>query len=230
MFDDLKNKATSFLGTLVKNIQTPIKRDTGGSFFDTLTRSVKIANPIVGGFLDVARKNIQPKTPVFQARLGEGLSPEQQVRAKEVFNNPDTAFNEGVKNNPVSRENLLFSAVQAPSTLLGKGIVEPSWNFLSSGAELATGTPLPKLNLPALRETPFIKDYAKGSSYQQKYVEAIEGGATEKEAYQNTLIGGFVDAISIAVPIKNVTGNTLRRTSNSIDQTRNTNILKTNSL
>jgi len=84
MFDDLKNKATSFLGTLVKNIQTPPPQKQSGSFFDTLNRNVNIRtnpkNPALQGTLlpetlDQIRKSNQTFTDMLKNRAPLG-SPE----------------------------------------------------------------------------------------------------------------------------------------------------------
>jgi len=84
MFDDLKNKATSFLGTLVKNIQTPPPQKQSGSFFDTLNRNVNIRtnpkNPVLHGTLlpgalDQIRKSNQAFTDMLKNRAPFG-SPE----------------------------------------------------------------------------------------------------------------------------------------------------------
>lgn len=72
----------------------------------------------------------------------------------------------------------LTDLLQGPSLALGKFLIEPAWNFLSSGAELATGTPLPKLKIPALTKN--IESFVDASSYQQKYTESITAGINAK--------------------------------------------------
>lgn len=101
-------------------------------------------------------------------------------------------------NNPIYQN--AKDLLQGPSLALGKFLIEPTWNFLSSGAELATGKPLPKLQLPGLTKN--IPNFVDASSYQQKYKEQIDAGVPEKDAYKNTLINGIMDAIQIAEPIR----------------------------
>lgn len=94
----------------------------------------------------------------------------------------------------------LTDLVQGPSLALGKFFLEPTFNFLSSAKELATGKPLPKLNLPGLTKN--APNFINGSAYSEKYVSAIENGMSQKDAYKQTLIGGIMDAVMLAEPIK----------------------------
>lgn len=104
----------------------------------------------------------------------------------------------------------LTDLLQGPSLAVGKFLIEPTWNFLSSTKELATGTPLPKLKVPALTKN--IESFVDASSYQQKYVEQIESGVPEKDAYTNVFLQGLNDAIMLVGPIKGGLGTVARAT------------------
>lgn len=60
------------------------------SFWDTITKAVS----------SIPVPSITPakKEPVLEARIGEGMTPEQTAKANEIVRNPDTAMNEAKSN------------------------------------------------------------------------------------------------------------------------------------
>ncbi len=144
--------------------------------------------------------SVQPKPPEFLDFLKpENVTNKLTSLGFPTYTPPVTPVPLKVSE-PLNKYQNLTDLIQGPSLALGKFLIEPTWNFLSSGAELITGKPLPKLTIPALTKN--IGNYAEGSSYQQKYQEAINSGVPEKEAYKNTLIGGIMDAVALAEPIQ----------------------------
>jgi hypothetical protein len=140
-------------------------------------------------------------------------------------------------NNPIYGP--LKDLIQGPSLGLSKFVIQPAYNFASSATELATGNPLPKLNIPSLFPETGTTNFIDGSSYQQKYVDNITAAINAKykaqgwanmtpgndpeinsviaqakqivsktddqimkDAYKQTFLGGLMDAISLAEPIK----------------------------
>lgn len=104
--------------------------------------------------------------------------------------------------NKVPMKTTFSDLIQLPFAALGKWVIEPTWYFLSTGSEVATGKPLPKLNIPALTKNFSSTGFVQASSAGQKYNDAIKSGVPEKEAYTNTLIDGIMMAVQIALPIK----------------------------
>jgi len=140
-------------------------------------------------------------------------------------------------NNPIYSP--LKDLIQGPSLGLSKFVIQPAYNFASSATELATGNPLPKLNIPSLFPETGTTNFIDGSSFQQKYVDNITAAINAKykaqgwanmtpgndpeinsviaqakqivsktddqimkDAYKDTFLGGLMDAIQLADPIK----------------------------
>lgn len=178
----IKNQAPTSSGQPIFSIKTEPPK-----IFQNINNTISGGLSALGLPISKEVKPIFPITPTAPLKITPPLT--------SIFNFNDPRYNN------------LKEAINLPSLALGKFLVEPTWNFLSSGVELVTGKPLPKLNVKPLFDTPnhvFFNNtnLVDSSSYQQKYKEQIDAGVPEKDAYRNTFLSGLNDAIMLASPIK----------------------------
>lgn len=130
-----------------------------------------------------------------------GKAPVVESKTKSFISNEPNPYIQNPSPKQAPLKATFGDVAQVPSYVLGKFFVEPAYNMGSSIKELATGKPLPKLEIPALTKN-FAPNFIDASSYQQRYADAIESGTPEKEAYKETLIAGILDAVQLASPVK----------------------------
>ena len=136
--------------SIIDNLSSKIKSFDINSVINSLSTTLKTT------------QNITPASVVQKFATSIGNPTGNETEDKGIFNWSDPRY-QNIK-----------TLAQVPSTMLGSFLIQPAWNFLSSSAELVTGKPLSKLKIPAL--TKDMGNFVDASSYQQKYVSAIENG------------------------------------------------------
>jgi len=190
-----------------KGIVTPIQQPKVGSVTSPYQAPTPTGQPIPqkssGNYIDNLN-NLIKSTPSKIASLGSTVpspSPVKPYMAPTPNGQPITPPLSSILNFNDPRYNNVKELIQLPSRLAGQ-IIQPAYNMASSATELATGNPLPRFKSGSLFPETGGGDFINSSSYQQKYNDAIASGVPEKDAYQQTLTGGIVDAIMLAEPIK----------------------------
>ncbi len=173
---------------------------------ESISQSLLSKNPPIdiSSVINKLSTSLASKSPISLESISQklaanyGLENPEKKTVSEVSPEKEPIYSIFNLNDP--RYKNIKTLAQIPSALLGSFPIQPTWDFLSSGAELITGKPLPKLKISALTED--MPPFVDASSYQQKYQEQIDAGVPEKEAYKNIFREGIIDAILLAGPIK----------------------------